>query len=125
MIPYGAGSNISYATVDVSVSCDAKIVNDVAGVLAEMVSAEGAVTVPNVCAVRKIRLFAVTEVFATTTVPAASVTRPCLALAPSRVRKPLPRVVATTFPPVAVTLPAVEVTLAKEPEPEPNVKGLT
>src|SRR6266702_337838 len=52
------------------------------------------------------RLFAVTAVVATTTVPATSVASPCLAFAPSATRSPRPAVAMSRSAPVSVATPA-------------------
>lgn len=68
-------------------------------------TAFGVVTVPSDCTVRKIRLFAVTDVFDTTASPSTSVAVPCLALLPSLTRNPFPAALTRTFPVEALTSP--------------------
>src|SRR3569833_2016238 len=81
------------------------MVNDVPAVRAEIHSAEGAVTVPSDCAVRKMRELAVTAVLLTVTVPATKVPTPILALVPSLICMPIPAVPATKLPPVRSVMP--------------------
>jgi hypothetical protein len=100
-------SMVTQATVEVSATLELVITKLVLTVFADTRRNPG--TPPSVCEVTKMRLLAVTEVFATVTAPATKTAVPIFELAPVLTWRPFPKVLIRTFPVEALTSPTYAV----------------